>query len=74
MSSGLERAIKAAGGLTPLADRMKVLPQVVNNWRRRGIPAARVLEICKATEDANGIAAVRPHELRPDLYPKARVA
>lgn len=60
----LERAIKEAGGLTTFALRIGVKPQVVVNWRARGIPAVRVLDIERATE-----GKVTRHELRPDLYP-----
>ena len=60
----LQRAIEAAGGLTRLAERIGVSPQVVSNWRSRGIPADRVLAVERAT---NG--KVSRSELRPDLYP-----
>ena len=59
----IERAIEQAGGLSKLADLLKVKPQVVHNWRSRGIPAERVLEIEAAT-------GIERHELRSDLYPK----
>lgn len=62
--SALEKAIKAAGGLTALADLIDTKPQVVLHWRKRGIPAERVIAI----ETATGI---KRHELRPDLYPEA---
>lgn len=70
----LERAIKVAGGLSELARRLKVEPQVIVNWRKRGIPASRVLEIEKATADKTGRPRVLRHDLRPDLYPEERAA
>jgi TorA maturation chaperone TorD len=57
--SGLEAAIRAAGGVTELARRVGVSQPSVSNWSR--IPAARVL----AVEAATGIARA---VLRPDLY------
>ena len=65
----LERAVATIGGLSKLASRIGVRPQVIVNWRSRGIPAARVLDIERATE-----GKVTRHELRPDLYPVAQAA
>ena len=49
--------------MAELARRIGVSPQVVNNWRARGsIPPQYVVGISVAT-------GVRPHDLRPDLYP-----
>ena len=70
MRNPLERAIKLAGGLAKLAEKMEVTPQVIHNWRHRGIPAERVLEIERATLDEAGIPKVSRHDLRPDLYPR----
>lgn len=63
--SALERAIEVAGGLSALAFRLGVKPQVVHNWRKRGIPPQRVLEIERATQ-----GLVTRHQLHPDLYPQ----
>ena len=41
-----------------------VSPQGVAKWAREGIPPERVLPIAAATG-----FEVRPHDLRPDLYP-----
>lgn len=60
----LERAIEAAGDLKTLADRLGCTPQVVSNWRARGIPPTRALAIERATG-----GAVTRHEVAPDLYP-----
>lgn len=73
----LETAITAAGGLSNLADKLEVSPQVIVNWRRRGnIPPDRVLAIEAATIDGEtGAPRVTRHDLRPDLYPtEARAA
>lgn len=73
--TALERAIKLAGGLTSLANRIGVTPQVVANWRKRGsIPPDRVLQIERATEDQNGRPRVLRTDLRPDLYPEDEAA
>ena len=61
----MDKAIEWAGGLSMLAGRIGASPQAVLNWRKRGIPAKRVLDIEKATE-----GRVSRHELRPDLYPE----
>lgn len=75
MHEALERAIDSAGGLTRLAARMKVKPQVIANWRSRGVPAERVLELERATMDElTRLPAVTRHELRPDLYPMGEAA
>lgn len=59
----LERAIEIAGGLTALAEKLEVSPQVITNWRARGVPADRVLAVETATE-----GNVSRHELRPDVF------
>lgn len=59
----INKAIDKAGGLTELARRLGCKPQVISNWRARGIPAERVLQV----EQASGVDR---HELRPDLYPR----
>lgn len=61
--SALERAIAKVGGLSALAEAIKTTPQVVVNWRKRGVPAERVLEV----EAATGGAVTR-FELRPDIF------
>lgn len=61
----LEKAIEVAGGLSALADLIHTKPQVVLHWRKRGIPAKRVIAIEQATA-----GRVSRHELRPDLYPE----
>ena len=71
----MERAIEIVGGLTKLADSLGVSPQVIVNWRKRGIPSDRVLAIEAATVDKlTGRPRVLRNDLRPDLYPEERIA
>jgi TorA maturation chaperone TorD len=56
---GLDRAIRAVGGITELARRIGISQPSVSNWER--IPAERVLSV----EAASGIAR---SVLRPDLF------
>jgi TorA maturation chaperone TorD len=57
--SGLDEAIRAAGGVSELARRIGISQPSVSNWSR--VPAERVL----AVEAATGVARAT---LRPDLY------
>jgi TorA maturation chaperone TorD len=56
---GLDRAIRAAGGVSELARRIGIAQPSVSNWSR--VPAERVL----AVEAATGVERA---VLRPDLY------
>ncbi len=56
---GLDRAIRAVGGVTELARRIGISQPSVSNWER--IPAERVVSV----EAATGIAR---NLLRPDLF------
>lgn len=53
-------AIKAAGGISALADLLGIRPQAVAGWRR--VPAER----CHAVSAATDIPLFK---LRPDLWP-----
>ena len=64
MNNGINEAIIAAGGLTRVARRMGIAPRRLDNWRRRGVPTAMVLEVCRGVE-----WRVTPHQLAPGLYP-----
>lgn len=68
MDTGLAKAIKAAGGVRPLARKIGVSPAAIRQWEGR-IPLNWVLTIEEATE-------VPRHRLRPDLFvgyvPKVR--
>ncbi|MGA6183328.1 transcriptional regulator [Stenotrophomonas sp. NPDC077421] len=58
----LDKAVKAAGGVTSLADSLGVGQNVVSNWRKRGrVPPSRVIKI-------EGVTGVSRHELRPDVF------
>lgn len=63
-AEALQRAAKLCGSWKALADALEVSPMVVNNWKARGVSAARCLSIERLTA-----GAVKVHELRPDLYP-----
>lgn len=68
--AAIEKAIDAVGGVTELAKRLKVSPQVIQNWRSRGVPAVRVLDLERATVmEEGGDPRVTRSDLRPDLYP-----
>jgi len=56
----LDRAIKAAGGLTKLAASLDITKQAVAQWDE--VPPLRVLEVER-------VSGVSRHDLRPDLYP-----
>lgn len=59
----LEHAISICGSQTALAGALKVAPQVVNNWIRRGsVPADRCPDIERVTA-----GEVRCEALRPDV-------
>lgn len=70
-ASPLERAIEIVGSQAELAKALGVKPQHVWNWLHRDnkVPAEQVLPIEKATD-----GKVTRHDLRPDLYPKEKVA
>lgn len=60
----LLKAISEAGSITELARRVNVSPQVVINWRARGmVPAERCREVEAAVH-----AAVTRYDLRPDVF------
>jgi DNA-binding transcriptional regulator YdaS (Cro superfamily) len=59
MGNGLKEAIKAAGGLRPLARELGMSMQALSQWKR--VPAHRILQV----EAVTGIARER---LRPELY------
>ena len=60
--AGLEEAIRAAGGVGALAQKLGISQPSVSNWAR--VPAERVV----AVEAATGVTRVA---LRPDLYGEA---
>ena len=60
--AGLNEAIRAAGGVSQLAEKIGISQPSVSNWHK--IPAERVLTVEKVTGIPRSI-------LRPDLYPAA---
>ena len=58
--AGLNEAIRAAGGVSQLAEKIGISQPSVSNWHK--IPAERVLTVEKVT-------GVSRTTLRPDLYP-----
>ncbi|EMS9949088.1 YdaS family helix-turn-helix protein [Enterobacter bugandensis] len=60
--TGIENAIRRSGSASALGAQIGVSKMAVSLWRRKGIPAERVLSVFEVT-------GVTPHELRPDLYP-----
>ena len=63
----LELAISLIGGQTPLAVACGVTQPYVWNWLNRDgrVPAEYVIKICQSVN-----FEIRPHDLRPDIYPK----
>jgi DNA-binding transcriptional regulator YdaS (Cro superfamily) len=59
----VERAIKAAGGVSALAAALGVSKQVVHQWWR--VPAERVQAVVTVT-------GIPPWELRPDIFRKGQ--
>lgn len=58
----IEQAIHALGGLTELGRAVGVSPQIIQNWKVRGVPADRCPDIEKATG-----GKVKCEDLRPDV-------
>lgn len=76
MNAPVDLAIEAVGSVSELARRLGVGPQVIINWRKRGIPVPKVPEVERATVDRDpatdrpidGAAPKVPrHILRPDM-------
>lgn len=57
----LERAIKLAGGVTKLADKLGITSQAISQWDE--VPIIRAIQIERVT---NG--KVKRHQLRPDIF------
>ena len=56
--------IKKAGGREAVGRLFGCTGQAVGLWYVAGVPAERVLKLCKFAD-----YGITPHELRPDLYP-----
>lgn len=64
--SGLEQAVALCGGQRALAARLGLRQGHIWAWLNRTgkVPPEQVLAVVRATA-----GAVRPYDLRPDLYP-----
>lgn len=62
---GLDRAIRVMGGASALAAALAEKPQVVSNWKARGVPADRCPDIERVTRDKGD--RVPCEEMRPDI-------
>lgn len=69
MATALENAIEAFGGSRRLAEALDVVPMTVSQWKRRGVPAERAVEIERATG-----GKVTRYDLRPDLFGRRKRA
>lgn len=65
MSDALEKAILLSGGPTEFAKRLEVTPQVVTNWRTRGVPIDRCADIERVTGGAVKRADFYPEHFGP---------
>lgn len=63
MSTPIERAIEAAGGVIAVSRALGVSAPAVSQWKKTGAPAER----CVALEHATAGAVTR-YELRPDVF------
>ncbi len=59
----LDKAIAAAGGVSKLAALVGLLPMAITQWKKRGVPAERCIQV----EAAVGGATNR-YKLRPDVF------
>lgn len=65
----LQKAIDFFGSQAALANALGVSPMAVTQWKTRGIPPSRCLDIEMATKKR-----VTRHDLRPDLFGHPGVA
>lgn len=54
-------AVEKAGGAAVIAKALGVSLPAITQWKRRGIPADRVLAV-------EGLSGVSRHQLRPDIF------
>jgi DNA-binding transcriptional regulator YdaS (Cro superfamily) len=59
----LEKAIEHQDGTANMAEKLGVSRQAINQWKTRGIPAERAVQIEKLLE-----GQVSRKQLRPDLF------
>lgn len=67
MFASLDRCIEICGGIAPLAHKIEISRQAVDQWRDRGVPAERVISLERAVG-----GRVSRRELRPDLFEDCR--
>ena len=65
MEDGIDRAIEYFGGQAALAEKLGLTKMAVTQWKERGVPLVRAIEIEKLT---NG--KITCHDLRPDIFDK----
>jgi len=61
----LERAINHFDNQSAFARALGVEPQLITNWKKRGVPAEQAIRIETVTD-----GAVKVRDLRPDLFPQ----
>jgi len=65
-SNALKKAVTVFGSQAALAKAIGVSPMTITQWKARGIPAERCLDIERATD-----GKVTRLDLRPDLFGQA---
>jgi hypothetical protein len=61
--NALDKAIKAAGGPQKLAQALDVTPMAISQWKKRGVPPERAVDIEIAVK-----GKVTRYQLRPELF------
>jgi DNA-binding transcriptional regulator YdaS (Cro superfamily) len=59
----IQAILEFAGGAQELGRKLGIRHQAIYQWGE--VPAQRVIEVCRLT-------GLRPHDVRPDLYPDPR--
>lgn len=59
----LQKAIDLYGSQAALASALGVTPMAITQWKSRGVPPVRCIDIERATKKQ-----VTRHQLRPDLF------
>lgn len=70
MSTPIDEAASACGGLGKLAERLQTSTQTVSNWRVRGVPVERCAELEAVSNGRAKRWAMRPndwHLIWPEL-------
>ncbi len=65
----LKTAIKHFGSQEKLAKKLGLCSMAITQWKKRGVPANKCLQIEQATD-----GLVTCYELRPDIFPKPEKA